>query len=102
MGPIQIWLQKKNTPPELARAGVEDGSSADNPVTNAATEQTTSLMISIPEAPTSTAGCKLQNCICGLTKVTSNLGLKIPPGQERVPKEQGPARNREVAMTATF
>ena len=63
--------------PEPARAGAEDGSSADNPVTNIGTEQTTRLMISIPEAPTTTAGHKLQSCLCGWTKVTPIQGLKI-------------------------
>ncbi|XP_035848687.1 uncharacterized protein LOC118493289 [Sander lucioperca] len=45
-------------------------------------EQTTRLMISLPEAPTATAGRKLQNCICGWTKVTSTLGLKIHQGKK--------------------
>ena len=40
------------------------------------------MMISLPEAPTATAGRKLQNCICGWTKVTSTLGLKIHQGKK--------------------
>ena len=73
---------KKKTPLEPARAGAEDGSSADNPVTNTGTETTTRLMISIPEAPTATAGQTLQNCVCGWTKVTSTHGLKIHQGKK--------------------
>lgn len=68
--------------PEPARAGAEDGSSADNPVMNTGMEQITRLMISIPEAPTVTAGHNLQNCICGWTKVTSTQGLKIHQGKK--------------------
>lgn len=73
---------KKKTPPEPARAGAEDGSSADNTASNIGTEQTTRLMISIPEAPTATAGPTLQNCVCGWSKVTSTLGLKIHQGKK--------------------
>ena len=72
----------KKTPPEPARAGAEDGSSADNPVTNTGTEQTTRLMINILEAPTATARRKLQNCVCGWTKLTSTYGLKIHQGKK--------------------
>ena len=73
---------KKKTPLEPARAGAEDGSSTDNTVTNTATEQTTRLMISTPEALTATAGRAPQNCVCGWTKVTSTLGLKIHQGKK--------------------
>ncbi len=71
---------KRKTPLEPARPGAEDGSSTDNPVTNIGTEQTTRLMIGTPEAPT--AGHKLQNCVCGWTKVTSTHGLKIHQGKK--------------------
>ena len=73
---------KEKIPLESARAGAEDDSSADNPVIDIGTEQTTSLMISIPETATATAGHKLQSCICGWEKVTSTRGLKIHQGKK--------------------
>ena len=51
---------------------MEDGSLADNPVNNIRMEQTTSMMISIPEALTAK----------GWARVTFITGLKIH--QERV------------------
>ena len=73
---------KEKIPLESARAGAEDDSSADNPVIDIGTEQTTSLMISIPETATATAGHKLQSCTCGWEKVTSTRGLKIHQGKK--------------------
>ena len=45
------------------------------------------MNISIPEAPKSTAGLKLQNCICGWAKVTSIQGLKIHQGRRQCLKK---------------
>lgn len=73
----------RKTPPEPARAGAEDGSLTINPVMNIGTEQTTRLMISIPEAPIGLAGRKLQKCVCGWTKVTTIHGLQIHQGRKK-------------------
>ena len=62
--PMAMKNSKKKIPPESARAGAEDDLSADNPVIDIRTEQTTSWMISIPETATATAGHMLQSCIC--------------------------------------
>lgn len=73
----------KKTPPEPARAGVEDGSLTDSLVTNIGMEQTTRLMISKPETQIATAGQKLQNYVCGWKKVTSTRGLQIHQGRKK-------------------
>ena len=83
------WLQKilMKKPLESARVVVEDGSLAENMVNDKGTEQTTSMMISIPEASTAAAWHKLQSCICGWAKVTSTTGLKIYQDRKRCLKE---------------
>lgn len=56
---------------------MEDGSLADNPVNDIGTEQTTSMMISIPEALTAK----------GWAKVTYITGLKIHQGRNKYLKK---------------
>ena len=63
--PMATKNSKEKITPESARVGAEDGSSANNLVNNIGMEQTTNMMISIPEASTAAAGYKLQSCICG-------------------------------------
>lgn len=83
---IATKSSKGKTPPESARAGAEDDSSADHTVTNLAMETTTMQMIStVVDGVTAMAGHKLQ--ICGWKKITSEKGLKIHQGRKKCLRE---------------
>ncbi len=74
-------------PPESARAGARDDSLVDHTVTDLGTETTTTQMISkTVDGLTALAGHKLQSCVCGWNKITSEKGLKIQQGRKKVPK----------------
>ena len=87
-----IWIHptpateslKRKTPLESARAGAEDDSPADHTVTDLAMETTTNQMSSTAiDGVTALAGHKLQSCICGWKKITSEKGLKIHQGRKK-------------------
>ena len=90
---IATKSSKGKTPLESARAGAEDDSPTDHMVTNLATETTTNQMISTAvDGVTPLAGQKLQSCICGWEKITSEKGLKIHQGRKKCLRElsEGP------------
>lgn len=85
--------QRKKTPPEFARAGAEEDSSADNmvlsrPETTTNTDSTVQENTVVTSAPTGAADHKLQTCTCGWRKITSHLGLRIHQGKKRCLREE--------------
>ena len=95
--PIATKQTYGKTPLESARAGAEDDSSTDHTVTDPGMETTTSQMIStVVDRVTTLAGHKLQRCICGWEKITSEKGLKIHQGRKKCLRElcKGPRIDR--------
>ncbi len=75
-------------PPEYARAGAQDDSLVDHTVTDFGTETTMTQMISkTVDGLTALAEHKLQSCICGWNKITSEKGFKIHQGRKKCLKE---------------
>jgi hypothetical protein len=84
---------KGKIPLESARAGAEDDSSVDHTVTDPGMETTMNQMFSTGiDGVTALAGHKLQSCICGWKKITSEKGLKIHQGRKKCLREpsEGP------------
>lgn len=85
---------RKTIPSESARVGVEEDSLAENTVSDPGLEMTTrhSTVQEITTSSTTAAlavkGHKLQNCICGWSKVTSYLGLRIHQGKKGCLREE--------------
>lgn len=76
-------------PPDSARAGAQDDSLTDHTVVDFGTKTTmTPMMISMAsDGGTALSGHKLQSCICGWKKITSEKGLKIHQGRMKCLKE---------------
>ena len=94
--PIATKSKQRKTPLEPARAGAQDGSTADNMVIDLGMETTTDKESTAHGTSTTAIGHKLQVCICGWNKVTSAMGLKIHQGRKRCLREQrqGPRIDR--------
>lgn len=78
---------KRKIPLESTRVGVEDVSSADNPVTDADMNMHQKIGMALT---TSAVGQELIICNCGWSKVTSIRGLKIHQGRMKCLKEMRP------------
>ncbi|KAF0045976.1 hypothetical protein F2P81_002505 [Scophthalmus maximus] len=73
--------------PESARAVAQDDSAADHTVTDLGTETTTQMISTAVDGLTALAGHKLQSCICGWNRITSEKGLKIHQSIKKCLKE---------------
>ncbi len=92
---IAMKSRLKRTPPESARAGAEEDSSADIMVTDSGPETTMTKNGAVQESDTAVAtatatteGHKLHICPCSWGKATSYLGLRIHQGRKKCLREE--------------
>lgn len=85
---IATETSRGRIPPEFSRAGVQDDSLTDHTAVDLGMKMTMIPMISMAsDGGTALQGHKLQSCICGWIKITSEKGLKIHQGRKKCLKK---------------